>query len=106
MLLSSLNFLDGKYQGNDLDFGVPLENQKFNLVQDICQISYEGKNIVIDIGWHPIDFEINANSHFKIYVVRDYDWSAPYKVYKVFQLEQLRSKLKEIVSELNQPDCT
>jgi len=97
MFLSSLNFFGGQYYGNDLDFSISLDAQKNNLVQDICQISYKSRNLVIDVGWYPEDLEITNESHFKIFIIKNNDWHNPCNLYKVYQLDNLKAKIEEII---------
>lgn len=77
--MRSINFGKGviTYNNFNIDISKPLENQIWELKEDLLQVSYSGRNsstYILDIGWYP---EFNVNGNFKILLIRNYDWDIP-----------------------------
>ena len=51
-----------------------LNERIYALKEDLLQINFEHKNIIIDIGWYP---EFDPKGSFVIKVVKDFNWEQP-----------------------------
>lgn len=65
------------YNDFNLDTNNLLENQIWELKQDLLQVKYSDKHdntYILDIGWYP---EFNLDGAFKIVLIRNFDWDKP-----------------------------
>ena len=71
----NLNYISGKITHDDLTNldDHPLSEQVENLKEDMLQAEYKN-NLLLDVGWYP-SFE--ANGHFQIKIIKDYEWDEP-----------------------------
>lgn len=80
------------YDDFNINPDIPLQEQVFELGEDLLQIQYEN-NIVIDVGWYP-GFDPLGN--FTIYIIKDCDWDHPlYK--KVVKLKNIAAELQKAI---------
>ncbi|MFK7746821.1 MAG: hypothetical protein AB8B65_00385 [Kordia sp.] len=98
-IFSNINFREGKLSNTNavLLLDVPLEDQKYNLFEDILQITYTSKNLkyVIDIGWYFEDFEISEDSFFWVQIILNEDWSNLIFDKKTNNINELKNLIEE-----------
>ena len=109
-IFSKINFLNGKLSTNEavLLLDIPLENQKYNLFEDILQVSYEiqKSEYCIDIGWYFEDFEISENSFFLVKVIVDENWSNLLYNKKTKDLNELMNLIEEAIGFIKNQHTT
>ncbi len=90
-----INFKGGKivYDGFDIDFGVPIKDQIYELQEDLLQVQYNN-NLVLDLGWVP---ELDPDGCFKISVIKNSDWLTPL-YQKDTDLQNLKQELRNAIS--------
>jgi len=100
-LFSKINFHSGKLSTSEaqLLLDISLENQEYNLFEDILQVTYTNGAIAytIDIGWYPEDFEISENSFFRVIVIVNENWSDALYDNKTKNLKELINLIEEAI---------
>ncbi len=81
---------------------VSLEDQKYNLFEDILQVTYTNGAIeyTIDIGWYPEDFEVSEDSFFWIQVIANENWSDLVYQKKTKDLTKLSNFIQEAIQNV------
>lgn len=80
------------YDEFNIDFNIPLQDQIFELDEDLLQIKYSN-NIILDVGWYP-GFDPLGN--FTIYIIKNSDWDYPmYK--KVVKPKDITTELQKAI---------
>lgn len=76
--MNNHNFSQGEiiYNNFNIDFDVPFEQQKDELLEDLLQIKFEN-DYLIDLGWYP---ECDITGKFILYLIKNENWQNP--VYK------------------------
>ncbi len=89
-----VNFKGGKivYDSFDIDFTIPVEEQIYELQEDLLQVQYNN-SFILDLGWYP---ELNPDGYFKISVIKDSDWLVPL-YQKETDLKKLKQELQEAI---------
>lgn len=72
--------------------------QIYALKEDLIQINFENKNIVIDVGWYP---EFDPKGSFTIKVIQDSNWEKPLFEKKTKNVEELYKILNEEVNKID-----
>ena len=93
-----LKLKHGKITYQDLDISIdkPLQDQLFSLKEDLLQISFEAKKIIIDLGWYP---EFDINGEFVIKVIRKFNWENPIFEEKTQSIEDVYKILGDLVTK-------
>lgn len=87
----NINLPTGKVTLNDIEFlsEEPLINQLDNLKEDLYQAQMD--NYILDIGWYP---EFDINGCFKVFVIKDFDWSNPISIMESISYQQLEKDIE------------
>ena len=87
----SLDFLKGKITYDELSMlqDCAIEHQAHHLKEDMLQVEYPD-GFLIDVGWYP---SFDANGHFQIRVVRDYEWDLPALMLTAQSIDALKEVL-------------
>lgn len=99
---AKINFRDGKviYDDFNIDLTCPLEDQTYELQEDLLQVKY-GNGYVLDLGWHP---ELDPKGYFVIHLIKNSNWDEP--VYRsevpFHDLVPELEKAVELVCSLNE----
>ncbi|RJE83578.1 hypothetical protein D3P07_24815 [Paenibacillus sp. 1011MAR3C5] len=76
---------------DDIDFSpgiVAYNGTKFLDQEDIFQVRYNDDiNIIIDVGWY--------RRHFKVVVIKDYDWEKPLIEKRCVESDKLHALVQE-----------
>lgn len=78
------------YNEYDIDLDRPLEEQEFELTEDLVLIEYS-ENLMLDIGWYP-EFSLDGNLIVK--VIKNKEWNKPIFEEMVYSNNQLLSAIK------------
>jgi hypothetical protein len=78
---------------------LPFSQQLWELRQDLIQVCYRSKNLVLDIGWSP---DFNVEGRFIVAVVRGENWENPVFSREAFTFDKLRSCVEEAVKFIEQ----
>ncbi|WP_160675256.1 hypothetical protein [Clostridium sp. C8-1-8] len=100
--MKNIDFGKGIVTYNDFNIDItnPLENQIWELKQDLLQVNYSDKHdntYILDIGWYP---EFNLKGAFKIVLIRNFDWDNP-MIMKKSNYEDFYSILANCVDYAN-----
>lgn len=78
IILEKIDFKKGRVDFNsfDIDFSRPLEEQIWNLNEDLLQVSYVyGDDVyILDVGWYPGN---DLHGQLRVYVVKNQNWNEP-----------------------------
>lgn len=74
-MIKNIDLKDGTITYNDfhIDLTKPLEDQMWEIKEDLLQIQYN-QNYLIDVGFYP---EFDPSGTFGISVIKDCDWEKP-----------------------------
>lgn len=86
-------FEPGKVVFDDMqiDENASLDSQIDNLKEDLYQVNYDDKYI-IDVGWFP---SFSLNGHFRVVIIKDFDWESPIFQKKCRTFIELREFVEE-----------
>ena len=99
-MLDWLNNKDAVILLNDfIDTDKTLEDQIWSLKEDLLQLGFYNKKLIIDVGWSN-EFEINGC--FVILVIKDLDWDNPIEMHKVDDIENLIVLINNIANQITQ----
>ena len=72
----------------------PMEQQIWDLDEDLIQITYYEGKYIIDVGWHP---SFNVKGQFIIYIIEDLNWENPLLIKKTANFKQLNDYIQECI---------
>jgi hypothetical protein len=75
-----------------------LEEQIWNLDEDLIQITFDGGKYIVDVGWYP---SFNVNGEFIIYVIENLNWENPLLIKKTNNFKQLNLYIQECIDFVN-----
>lgn len=93
-LVEAINFKSGIIVFDKfIDLDVSICEQESMLTEDMFQIIYNN-SMIIDIGWTP---EIDCNGHFRILLIKNYDWTNPVKSSFAQDIDELLRVVNQFV---------
>ncbi len=96
--MKKINIKSGKILYNDLNIlNKSLSKQIFSLKEDLLQIEYPD-GYLIDVGWYP---EFDITGHFKIMLIKDFNWDQPVKDITCKDLVELIKNIQKIIDEID-----
>ena len=80
----------------DYDIELHNRNEMFSyLVEDLLQLSFHKEvssvSLIIDLGWYPSG---DTNGSYKLYLVKDSNWSAPLEIFETKSKSEVVSKIE------------
>lgn len=75
---------------------IPLSEQINDLKEDMLQIEFPN-NFILDVGWRP-SFDINGK--FFIYLIKNFDWSAPVYYSNAKDLPSLYNQISLAINKI------
>lgn len=84
------------YYDFNIDSNVPLQNQIYEIKEDLIQILY-GDHYLIDVGWYP---EFDVEGSFVVRIIKDFDWQSPIYENETKNLWELKSYIQDCIDEV------
>ena len=81
----------------EIDEFIPLCRQLWELRQDLIQVEYKNRNLIIDVGWYP---DFNPEGQFVIQVIKNQDWEQPVLRREAFSVEESKVCVAELVEKI------
>ena len=98
-----LNWLENKdaviLLNDFIDINKRIDEQIWSLKEDLLQLGFYNKKIIIDVGWTN-EFELNGC--FKILVIKDLDWDNPLKTQNVDDVGALIALINDVANHITQ----
>jgi hypothetical protein len=88
------------YDDYNIDILKPIENQLWELKEDLLQVHYSDEysnTYILDIGWYP-EFIIEGN--FRIVFVRNFEWDNP-ELMRVCKIKDIYNVLVDCIDYVN-----
>ena len=92
---NTVNWKHGVITYNEfhIDLCKPLEEQIFELEEDLLQVKYADR-YTLDVGWHP---SLDPDGFLWIRIIEDYDWSEPLLDLKVKRVDKFIGELQAAI---------
>ena len=84
----------------DVDSNRPLTDQLDELKEDMIQVEYPDRDLIIDVGWYP---EFSADGNFVVQLIGDQDWGSPLMRLEAPDVSSLRACIRKCVDSAKQP---
>lgn len=72
-------------------------HDKYELSEDLLQVSFFNEEYILDIGWYP---SLGKKGKFKIYVIKNHDWDNPIFVKSKKKISSLAKTIEEGVNSI------